>query len=431
MPAAAITLAQRMQEAGYRTAGFSNNPLIGILNNGMKRGFDRFITYGGLLSANPGARNSNGHANNRGLQQAQLLIAQLMNKVQVRLANAGDWRHFWFSKGIVPFWQLALKIRGNLKGNTPQTLADVQRFFAERKSAANSRPAFAFVNLMGTHMPYAPPKWAQNLMGSSTHYKLPFQWRFNANIHHSLGPLAAPYPAKESAILNDLYNAEVHFQDYLLGQFLTRFREAGQLEKTLVIITSDHGEHLGEKLLLGHGFGAYHILAHVPLIIRGPQCGFPVSETRESFVSTRRIFHTILAAAGAGSESEAALSLVQESEDNVVFMEASPSKSAVRLIEKRRPGIIAERGFQDTHFAIYKGNHKVYIAGRSKADIYAVRDDPMEEAELGVEREEEMVKIISSFHRTVSRQDEAGASDGEGLIADQVLRDRLRHLGYL
>ena len=36
------TLAERLQASGYHTAGFCNNPLVGVINNGLRRGFDSF-----------------------------------------------------------------------------------------------------------------------------------------------------------------------------------------------------------------------------------------------------------------------------------------------------------------------------------------------------------------------------------------------------
>ena len=54
LPSTIPTLAERLKQTGYYTAGFSHNPLIGKMKNGLQRGFDSFINYNyagsGLLS---------------------------------------------------------------------------------------------------------------------------------------------------------------------------------------------------------------------------------------------------------------------------------------------------------------------------------------------------------------------------------------------
>ena len=44
-------LAEVLLETGYRTVGFCNNPLVGVLDNGFKRGFETFYNYGGDFPA--------------------------------------------------------------------------------------------------------------------------------------------------------------------------------------------------------------------------------------------------------------------------------------------------------------------------------------------------------------------------------------------
>ena len=45
-----MTIAEYLSEAGYRNTAFCNNPLVGVLDNGLKRGFDRFYNYGAHLA---------------------------------------------------------------------------------------------------------------------------------------------------------------------------------------------------------------------------------------------------------------------------------------------------------------------------------------------------------------------------------------------
>ena len=47
------TLAEYLQSDGYQTVGFCNNPLVGVLNNGFRRGFQQFFNYGGTIPSTP------------------------------------------------------------------------------------------------------------------------------------------------------------------------------------------------------------------------------------------------------------------------------------------------------------------------------------------------------------------------------------------
>lgn len=67
-----------------------------------------------------------------------------------------------------------------------------------------------------------------------------------------------------------LYDGEIAYVDREIGRVLDALRARGVLEDTLVVLTSDHGESLGEhEYYFEHGAYAYESTAHVPLIVRG------------------------------------------------------------------------------------------------------------------------------------------------------------------
>ena len=53
VPQGLPTLAELLQEDGYHTAAFCNNPLVGVVDNGLRRGFFSFLNYSGLLTNRP------------------------------------------------------------------------------------------------------------------------------------------------------------------------------------------------------------------------------------------------------------------------------------------------------------------------------------------------------------------------------------------
>lgn len=69
------------------------------------------------------------------------------------------------------------------------------------------------------------------------------------------------------------YRGSVAYTDAQIGRLLDALRDHGHLDETLVVVTSDHGEGLGDHGLLGHGRNLHEELVRVPLILRGPGVG--------------------------------------------------------------------------------------------------------------------------------------------------------------
>lgn len=124
---------------------------------------------------------------------------------------------------------------------------------------SKGRPFFAFLNYMDAHEPYHPPP--------------PFAGRFISD-----GQLATwivpknnrPYP-QVIARLKDDYECGVAAVDHFVGQLLDDLDHRGILKNTLVVLTSDHGEMLGEHDKLSHGDTLYLPVIHVPLLVVWPE----------------------------------------------------------------------------------------------------------------------------------------------------------------
>ena len=68
----------------------------------------------------------------------------------------------------------------------------------------------------------------------------------------------------------DGYDSSIAYLDEQLGRLFEELQERGLLENTLVIVTSDHGEHFLERGFAGHGMSLYRREIHVPLLIFPP-----------------------------------------------------------------------------------------------------------------------------------------------------------------
>src|SRR5689334_16808544 len=75
----------------------------------------------------------------------------------------------------------------------------------------------------------------------------------------------------EAAAVRALYDGEVRYVDSELGRLLGRLRAAGLLEQTIVVLTADHGESLGEqRYFFEHGRNVSEACCAVPLVVRVP-----------------------------------------------------------------------------------------------------------------------------------------------------------------
>ncbi len=92
----------------------------------------------------------------------------------------------------------------------------------------------------------------------------------------------APYRAPEpfaSRFKDDPYSGEAAYIDASLGSFFAFLKSKGLWEGTLIALTSDHGEALGEHGEMTHSFFAYNSTLHIPLIFAGP--GIPSLRTSQ------------------------------------------------------------------------------------------------------------------------------------------------------
>jgi arylsulfatase A-like enzyme len=346
------TLAERLRERGYDTAGISGNVMVGP-SFGLQRGFEDFA-----------------------------VVASLADPSQDPFR-----RHFVFGA--------LLRLL-----HDPEPLPDkgggLENRLAQRwlnrhaQSAASERPFFLFVNYMEAHLPYGPdagprkrlapgpvkPSIAPLVSESFSHATI---YRLIA-LAHTLQP-------DDYQQLSDLYDASVASDDARLDELLRDLDRRGLLDNTVVVVTSDHGENLGDHGgLLGHAFSVHQTLVHVPLIVRHPPT-FPAGLRYPGLVSTVSIFATLLEEAGATPASGWEPSVpplprattapplpFAVSEYTLPVFELSHLATEV-------PGTDIER-FAVRQRAIQDGTRKLVVRSDGGQTLYDLTQDPDERAPL-------------------------------------------------
>jgi arylsulfatase A-like enzyme len=110
-----------------------------------------------------------------------------------------------------------------------------------------------------THATERAVRWLEGLDGSAP----PFLWVHYFDPH---GPYTAPERFTESGP----YDAEVRYTDEQVGVLLQTLQDLGLYDDALLVVTSDHGQHLGEHGYGGHTLSLYEETLHAPLLVRFP-----------------------------------------------------------------------------------------------------------------------------------------------------------------
>jgi arylsulfatase A-like enzyme len=436
LPSTLSTVAERLTSSGYHTAAFCNNPLVGVVNNGLRRGFQSFLNYSGLMTSRPNQAGIQRGMIDRWRQVFKNVLVRMLGRIQDSFARSETLLDFSFSPLMVPLWQTAL----SFKGNTARSLNDATRLLTERRGIEHDQPIFSFINLMGTHMPYHPPRHAIERFAPHVlrdREARSYLRRFNSDIYGWLAPLAGEIDEQRKATIDGMYDAEVYTQDEQVGRFVQRLRDNGTLDNTLLIIAADHGDHLGEKQLVGHAFSLYNELVHVPLLIRDPAGDFARGDTVDQFVSTRRLFHTMLSTAGSATPEEERYTLAQSTandpDQGIVFSEGVPPQNVVNLLQRRHPELVRNRYCDQTRRAVWSDQHKLIQTGDDqRLELYRVRDDPREHYNLHESAPDQAHALRERLLSFVSHAN-GSAAEAEQIEEenDAEVTRRLRDLGYL
>lgn len=283
-------------------------------------------------------------------------------------------------------------------GDATTLLAEHQRSAGEverhagpwiERAAAGARPFFAWVHFYDPHSPYTPPP-----------------------------PYAARYARRP-------YDGEVAYTDAVLGLLMSRLDRLGIRELTLVVVTSDHGEGLGEHREAEHGFFVYDTTVRVPLIMRWPGTllGGLRSQTHARSID---LVPTILDLVAGGPAVNGAL----------------PGRSLAPAL--RTPGgpdadadraAYAETLFPRLHFAcadlrsIRLGGWKYIEAPRP--ELYDLARDPGEQHNLFAGEGRRAAGLRSRLLDTLGDSPESAVAGGATPALDPDTLRRLASLGYV
>lgn len=401
------TVAERLRDSGYQTYLFSANPHVSELHK-LSQGFE--------IEEHPWDRKYKQHA----IKILRSKIAKLNRNSELSMRLREEEISGWTIKAS---GQLAQK--------------GVRDFL---QNADKQHPFFIFLNYMEAHRPRVPPEkyrrivMDQNQLRQSYRINLSWQklWQYCFGL--------ADYSPAEINVMGGIYDASILELDDLLKNLLTAMDKAGHLDNTVVIVTSDHGEQLGEHHLLDHQYSLYEPLIRVPLIVKYPPLFVPGTDTHP--VMNIDLFPTILQIAGLdppAARTGQAISLLSSPTSQATSL----TSSRPRVTEYRSPATIpfqtikrAYPHWQPTRFrrklrAITMGNHKYIWSSDGRHALYDLQADHGElknlflsQPELAADLRSRLDTIVEGF--SVPRPTSSPAGE-----MSKAQRNRLRSLGYV
>ncbi|MEW6746111.1 MAG: sulfatase-like hydrolase/transferase [Planctomycetota bacterium] len=253
---------------------------------------------------------------------------------------------------------------------------------------------------------------------------------------HFYDPHSGYDPPERFSSLADPYDGEIAFCDEQLGRLLEALRARGLDEELMLVVTSDHGEGLGDHREQTHGIFLYEATMRVPLVVVLPGRAHAGSRVRLP-VSVTDIPPTILEVAHLSRDEMRAVrvpSLLEAMTEDLA--ESATSAGTAGRDGELRAG---ERALYLESFLPYHSfrwhpfrglvwNLHKYIEGR-EAELFDLARDPGEVHDLAPEQPEIVATMRARLEQLA--EEHRGLGWQEGQFLDEADRDRLAALGYV
>jgi arylsulfatase A-like enzyme len=351
------SLVERLREAGFRTAAFTEGGYVSSFF-GFDRGFEAFSEQEGPVELKVGAL----RLNDRG------------SGIEGTFRSAEEW------------------IRTN-----------------------RDAPFFLMLHSYEVHTPYRRREYAEALDrgGLPETFETEDADRFATGI--------VPVDQAELAYLRALYDGGVGAADREVGRLLDVLEALGLSQRTLVVLTSDHGEDLGDRPPLrpgNHGHSLYDELLLVPLIVHDPRPGAPVGRVAYQ-VRSIDVMPTILDLLGVPAPKEL------DGRSLVALMRGEESGDRPAYARIQRAGV--REMVRDGSHKLIRNAFPIVPA----IELYDLAGDPGESRSLGELRPERLAQLevlLGELRSFVAEDGPWRYASPEAVPAD--MRKRLRALGY-
>jgi arylsulfatase A-like enzyme len=254
-----------------------------------------------------------------------------------------------------------------------------------KKRKKGETPWCQFIGTLGPHDAYYPPK---KFIDMYKDYEPELPPSFNDDLkdkpafYQRTRDTFSEIQEQECKEAIRRYLAFCTYEDYLFGMVIAALEETGEIDNTIVIYTSDHGDYMGDHGLWTKGLPCFRGAYHVPLMIRWTKGVINQGRIAEEFISLADICPTLLEAAGVKT--------------NRLFAGAS----LMPLLKDEKPANWRSKVYTQTNgnelYGIQRSvmtkDFKYVYNGFDYDELYDIKNDPEEMRNLA--RNPEYKKII-------------------------------------
>lgn len=267
-PSKGEVITRKLQDSGYKTRSITANQLVGqgtpfetIFEKAESVGpfeFDRIINnkLNEVLSG----------------RQINLLVSVAEN-----LSSLETVREVGISN-LIKIAELFLKRKVSQKLNNFPRNRGAQQVVNQFIRIDSKESKFVFLNFMEQHEPYRTTIDFDKLVGESVKLMITGARR------------EEPMMRRKIARIRRILVGDLVKLDYYLGSIINDLKKKGVYDESIILLTSDHGQSLGEDDYIGHGFMLNDSLVHVPLFVRYPDSKHQIDK---SVISTVDLYSII------------------------------------------------------------------------------------------------------------------------------------------
>jgi len=384
------TIATVLKENGYQTAGFVNNSQVGELV-GFNKGHDLFVEVW------------------KGIQSRTALE---------RIINGGLRR----IRGFLGYEDMGAK-RTNLLFSDWINRID------------KDKPFYTFLHYIEAHNPLSPPAPFRNQFLRK--YKDIDKDKVEKVAHNPLICYVEDINLNDNEVsyIKDLYDGEIAYTDSIIGEILSMLRNNNIYDNTMIVITSDHGEHFGEYGHWSHVASLHKEVLHVPLIIKYPE-GIDCLEEVNEYTQLVDVFPTIMGVAGVLKDKLiSGINLLESKENQNKYHEY-----AFAEWEGRVPYFIAERFekngarlnlemIKNRMIMIQNDKYKYISRLDGNEEFYEISDGKeilLNKSSLSLNTLKDLRNKLFEYNKLTSLVEE----DSSYSVDDEIARN-LKSLGYM
>jgi arylsulfatase A-like enzyme len=335
-------------------------------------------------------------------------VAELL-KEQGYWTGAADNLGRWFNRGFDRYegYQWARDEEGGWRKGEAVTRAGLGVL---DQAAGQDRPFFLFLHYWDAHTPYLPPppfrrmfyggdeKDPQNRSMEPVLNFPPFQHYFRQWMG---GVTDIEFPKAE-------YDASIAYMDACLRHVFQRLDELGLTEKTLVLVTADHGEELDEHQMWFDHHGLYDTNLHVPLVLRMPGT-VPAGKRLPGQVRLVDIVPSLLDLIG---KPDIAAREGMQGRSFLPALSGSLAGGTVERLFLTECTWMRKRGVRTRDWKLILARDHPDIHGRPPVELYDLRADPGEQRNLAEARPEVVAELRTTLDEWLeTRRRETGLPD--------------------